>query len=221
MKMKKTDIGVVAFMYAVCAFFYAYSYKLTEESKTYPMFTIALLFALTTLYLVQMIINARKFGVESGADEVLQAVKKGVTADEMIEAGKKVRAAGMILSMTVISGLGGKKLWREHALGSARVISAIKPEYVGFLTLMIEPGTEMYDQYNRGEIELLTPHEVLDETELFIRSVDAEGTMFRSNHASNYIPLGGTLNGERDKILEQIEISRRKSKFRPDVFRGI
>ena len=118
-------------------------------------------------------------------------------------------------------GLGGKKLWREHALGSARVISAIKPEYVGFLTLMIEPGTEMYDQYNRGEIELLTPHEVLDETELFIRSVDAEGTMFRSNHASNYIPLGGTLNGERDKILGQIEISRRKSKFRPDVFRGI
>lgn len=160
-------------------------------------------------------------GLESGADEVLQAVKKGVTADEMIEAGKKVRAAGMVLSMTVISGLGGKKLWREHALGSARVISAIKPEYVGFLTLMIEPGTEMYDQYNRGEIELLTPHEVLDETELFIRSVDAEGTMFRSNHASNYIPLGGTLNGERDKILEQIEISRRKSKFRPDVFRGI
>ena len=160
-------------------------------------------------------------GLESGADEVLQAVKKGVTADEMIEAGKKVRAAGMILSMTVISGLGGKKLWREHALGSARVISAIKPEYVGFLTLMIEPGTEMYDQYNRGEIELLTPHEVLDETELFIRSVDAEGTMFRSNHASNYIPLGGTLNGERDKILGQIEISRRKSKFRPDVFRGI
>ena len=70
MKMKKTDIGVVAFMYAVCAFFYAYSYKLTEESKTYPMFTIALLFALTTLYLVQMILSARKFGVESGADEV-------------------------------------------------------------------------------------------------------------------------------------------------------
>mgnify|MGYP000630550808 FL=1 len=75
MKMKKTDIGVVAFMYAVCAFFYAYSYKLTEESKTYPMFTIALLFALTTLYLVQMILSARKFGVESGADEVFAGFK--------------------------------------------------------------------------------------------------------------------------------------------------
>ena len=73
--MKKTDIGVVAFMYAVCAFFYAYSGKLTAESKTYPMFTIALLFALTTLYLIQMIITARKFGVESGADEVFAGFK--------------------------------------------------------------------------------------------------------------------------------------------------
>ena len=160
-------------------------------------------------------------GLESGDDEVLKEVKKGVTSEEMIAAGIKVREAGMILSMTIISGLGGKKRWREHALNSARVISAIKPEYVGFLTLMVEPGTELYDQYNRGEVELLDPHEVLDETELFIRSVDAEGTMFRANHASNYIALGGTLNGERDKILAQIEESRRRSKFRPDIFRGI
>ncbi len=75
MKMKKTDIGVVGFMYAVCAFFYVYSFKLTEESKTYPLFTIILLFALTTLYLVQMIISARKFGVESGASEVFAGFK--------------------------------------------------------------------------------------------------------------------------------------------------
>ena len=73
--MKKTDIGVVAFMYAVCAFFYVYSFKLSASSKTYPMFTIALLFGLTTLYLVQMIIAARKFGVESGADEVFAGFK--------------------------------------------------------------------------------------------------------------------------------------------------
>ena len=73
--MKKTDIGVVGFMYAVCAFFYVYSFKLTEESKTYPLFTIILLFALTTLYLVQMIISARKFGVESGASEVFAGFK--------------------------------------------------------------------------------------------------------------------------------------------------
>lgn len=75
MKMKKTDIGVVAFMYLVCGFFYAYSFQLTEESRSYPLFTIILLFFLTTLYLVQMIIAARKFGVESGKDEVFAGFK--------------------------------------------------------------------------------------------------------------------------------------------------
>ncbi len=70
MKMKKTDIGVVAFMYAVCAFFYVYSFDLSESSKSYPIFTIVLLFGLTTLYLIQMIIAAKKYGVESGADKV-------------------------------------------------------------------------------------------------------------------------------------------------------
>ena len=70
MKMKKTDIGVVVFMYAVCAFFYAYSSKLSAGSKTYPLFTISLLFGLTTLYLIQMILAARKYGVESGVDTV-------------------------------------------------------------------------------------------------------------------------------------------------------
>ncbi len=75
MKMKKTDIGVVVFMYAVCAFFYAYSFSLSESSKSYPLFTIVLLFALTTLYLVQMILAAKKYGVESGADSVFAGFK--------------------------------------------------------------------------------------------------------------------------------------------------
>lgn len=75
MKMKKTDIGVVVFMYAFCAFFYAYSSTLSEESKTYPLFTISLLFGLTTLYLIQMILAARKFGVESGVDTVFAGFK--------------------------------------------------------------------------------------------------------------------------------------------------
>ncbi len=88
MKMKKTDIGVVAFMYAVCAFFYVYSFDLSEESKSYPIFTIALLFGLTTLYLIQMIISARKFGVESGVDTVF--------------AGFKPLQFGLALALTVV-----------------------------------------------------------------------------------------------------------------------
>ena len=75
MKMKKTDIAVVGFMYAVCAFFYIYSYQLSDGSRTYPRFTIILLFGLTTIYLFQMILNARRFGVESGVDEVFEGFK--------------------------------------------------------------------------------------------------------------------------------------------------
>ena len=75
MKMKKTDLGVVGFMYAVCAFFYVYSFDLEKGSETYPLFTIALLFGLTTLYLIQMIIAARKFGVESGVNTVFAGFK--------------------------------------------------------------------------------------------------------------------------------------------------
>lgn len=160
-------------------------------------------------------------GLESGDDQVLKEVKKGVTAAEMIEAGQKVRAAGMILSMTIISGLGGKKLMKEHALNSAKVITAIKPEYVGFLTLLIEPGTPMYEQYQAGELDLLSPEEALDETKLFIENVDAEGTVFRANHASNYVPLAGTLNGEKQKILAQIQRSKEMSNYRPENFRGL
>lgn len=160
-------------------------------------------------------------GLESGDDQVLKEVRKGVTAAEMIEAGQKVRAAGMILSMTVISGLGGRKLMKEHALNSARVISAIKPEFVGFLTLLVEPGTPMYDQYQAGELELLNPTEVLEETQLFIENVDAEGTVFRANHASNYIPLAGTLNGDRQKILAQIQQSKKQSNYKPENFRAL
>ena len=160
-------------------------------------------------------------GLESGDDQVLKEVKKGVTAAEMIEAGQKVRAAGMVLSMTIISGLGGKKLMREHALNSAKVISAIKPEFVGFLTLLLEPGTPMYEQYRAGELDLLSPEEVLDETQLFIENVDAEGTVFRENHASNYIPLAGTLNAEKHIILEQIKRSKEQSSYRPETFRAL
>lgn len=72
MKMKKTDIGVVAFMYIVCGFFFYHAVKLPDDSKTYPYFTIALLFGLTTLYLVQMLVAAKKHGVESGVDEVFK-----------------------------------------------------------------------------------------------------------------------------------------------------
>ena len=160
-------------------------------------------------------------GIESGDDEVLTFVKKGATQSEMIEAGKKIKDAGMILSVTLISGLGGRRFLKEHAVNSAKVISAIKPEYVGFLTLLVEEGTPMYDQLKNGEIELLKPQEVLEEMKLFISNVDSEGTVFRANHASNYIPLGGTFNRDKEALLAQIAEAEKRNMFKSDYFRAL
>ncbi len=160
-------------------------------------------------------------GIESGDDEVLKFVKKGATQAEMIEAGKKIKDAGMILSVTLISGLGGRKYLKEHAINSAKVITEIKPEYVGFLTLLVEEGTPMYDQLKNGEIELLKPQEVLEEMKLFVSNVDSEGTVFRANHASNYIPLGGTFNRDKESLLAQIEEAEKRNTFKSDYFRAL
>lgn len=160
-------------------------------------------------------------GIESGDDEVLKFVKKGATQAEMIEAGKKIKDAGMILSVTLISGLGGRKYLKEHAINSAKVITEIKPEYVGFLTLIVEEGTPMYDQLKNGEIELLKPQEVLEEMKLFVSNVDSEGTVFRANHASNYIPLGGTFNRDKESLLAQIEEAEKRNTFKSDYFRAL
>lgn len=159
-------------------------------------------------------------GLESGDDVVLQDVQKGVTMAEMIEAGKKVREAGMILSMTIISGLGGKIRLEEHAIHSAEVITKIKPEYVGFLTLMLEPETPLYSDWKKGKFELLEPEEILEEMKLFLTHVDSEGTVFRSNHASNYISLAGTLNQDKERLLKQIEEAGKAKRFKPEGFRG-
>lgn len=159
-------------------------------------------------------------GIESGDDDVLSYVEKGATQAEMIEAGKKVREAGMILSATLISGLGGIKHLENHAINSAKVISEIKPEYVGFLTLMLEPGTPMYDEVNNGNIKLLTPLEVVREMEMFITNVDSEGTVFRSNHASNYIPLSGNLNADKPRLLAEIKKASEMNNFKPESYRG-
>lgn len=160
-------------------------------------------------------------GVESGDDRVLTAVKKGVTAAQIVEAGQKLKRAGIRLSMTLISGLGGRELLESHAVESARVISAIKPEYVGFLTLMVEPGTPLYDKVNRGEFQLLGPDDVVEEMELFLKNVDSEGSVFRANHASNYVNLAGDLNRDIPMMLAQLERAKRTSHYKPEGWRGL
>ena len=160
-------------------------------------------------------------GLESGDDEVLRRVKKGATAAQIIEAGKKLKAAGIQASVTLISGLGGRERLREHAIASAQAISEMKPEYVGFLTLMVEEPAPIVDEIASGRMELLTPEEVVDEMELFLSNVDSDGTVFRANHASNYMLLKGNLNEDIPAMIAQIQDIRQRHGFRAERWRAL
>ena len=144
-------------------------------------------------------------GLESGSDAVLSSINKGVTSSEMIAAGKKLIGSGIKLSVTLISGIGGKTGWREHALESARVINEIDPHYLGLLTLLVEPGTEIGQQIEKGEFELLGPKEVMEETKLLIEKLTLSQGVFRSNHASNYFSLAGILPQDKQRLLQEIQ----------------
>lgn len=117
-------------------------------------------------------------GAESGDDEILQDVKKQATAEQIREACLKLKAAGIKVSVTLISGLGGRDRLEQHAVASGRLISAVKPEYVSILTLMLEPGTPLYEQHKAGKFELLTADEVAREMVLFLENTDSQGSIF-------------------------------------------
>ena len=131
-------------------------------------------------------------GLESGCDAVLTRMNKGHDAAAIVAAGQKARRCGLALSVTAISGLGSRELLREHAIGTAQALSAMNPEYVGLLTLMVEPGTPLAKWVREGSFEVLGPVDILRETELFLQHIDSPGSVFRMNHASNYLTLKGT-----------------------------
>ncbi|CAB1246731.1 Radical SAM protein [Ruminococcaceae bacterium BL-4] len=160
-------------------------------------------------------------GAESGDNEVLKNIRKGVSAEETVEACLKLKKAGIKVSMMLISGMGSRVRSKEHALASAKITSLIKPEYVSFLTLRVYPGTPLYDQVKNGEFQRMSPMELLDELKLFLKNVDSEGSVFRSNHASNYVDLGGNLNRDIPRMLAQIEEAQADHDFKPDFMRGL
>lgn len=159
-------------------------------------------------------------GVESGSAQVLKNVNKGVTPQEMIRAGQKVIKSGIKLSCMIISGLGGQDLWEEHALNSAKVINAIDPHYLAFLTLLVEDGTLLKYQIEKGEFKLLLPERVIDETIMMLKELDLTNCIFRSNHPSNYVTLRGTLNKDKDDLLNTLtQAKNRKSGYRFEEWR--
>lgn len=160
-------------------------------------------------------------GAESGDDQVLHSMAKGVTAQQLAEAGVNAHGAGFRTSVTLISGLGSRERLAQHATESARLISVMKPEFLGFLTLMVEEAAPLTKLVRQGKFQLLEPDEVMEEMELFLQEVDSEGTVFRANHASNYVNLRGTLNQDRERLLDQIRHARSSTSYKPEYFRGL
>ena len=160
-------------------------------------------------------------GAESGDPVVLEEVHKDVTVEELVTASEKLKKSGIELSLTLISGLGGTARAREHALGSAELVTRMKPEYLGFLTLMLQEPAPILERVRDGSFELLSPQDVLTEMRLFLENVDSEGTVFRSNHASNYIVLRGTLNRDIPRMLTYLDEVEKQQVFRAETWRAL
>ena len=161
-------------------------------------------------------------GLESGSDEVLTLMNKGHPAAEIVEMGQKVRRCGIALSVTAITGLGGPELLERHAVDTAAAFNAMNPEYIGMLTLMVEPETPLYDWVHEGKFQLLTQRQVLDETRLMVKNLDSPGSVFRMNHASNYLVLRGTLNRDKEAMLAEIDRAEKDlTRLRPEAWRGL
>ncbi len=161
-------------------------------------------------------------GIESGDDAVLKDIKKGVTAARMTEAGRQVKDAGLFLSVTVLLGISGRTHWREHAVETGRVLSAISPHQIAALTLMLIPGTPLYDQEKIGSFELPDHIEILHELRLMVENVDVSKGQFQANHASNYLPINCRLPRDKQKILAMIdEALAGQRSLRPDFLRSL
>ncbi|MFZ0942401.1 MAG: radical SAM protein [Syntrophobacteraceae bacterium] len=162
------------------------------------------------------------FGLESGDAQVLQDVGKGHTPERMIEAGRKIRAAGMKLSTMVILGIAGRERSFEHARATGKALSAIDPNYIGVLTLMITPGTRLAAQVSDGQFELLTPHEMLRELRELLTHTDITRGLFFANHASNYIPLRVKMPADKQKAIQSLDSALRgQTALKPEWMRGL
>jgi len=161
-------------------------------------------------------------GAESGSSEVLKRVNKGETPEEIVSAVRRAENAGIPVSVTFISGLGGRELLEEHAAETGKMIGAMGASYVGLMTLMIPPGSAISEDIQTGKFEPLTTQDVMREIELVLSNANCEkDCVLRSNHASNRLVLKGTLPQDRERLLEQVHRAMKDEKMlRPDKYRG-
>ena len=159
-------------------------------------------------------------GLETGYDPLLQYMKKGVTAQEHIDAGRKVKESGISLSEYVILGLGGRRMWREHAIETAKVLNQIDPDFIRVRTLKVLKMMPLYEKIEKGEFTLLTDDEVVGEERLLIENLEGINSTFVSDHILNLLEeVEGKFPQEKGKMLARIDrylalSSEEKANFR-------
>ncbi len=145
------------------------------------------------------------FGLESGDDEVLAMMDKGVDSGGMIEAARRVREAGIALSVYILLGLGGEERWRQHAENTARVLNAMQPDFIRPRTLALLPGIPLYDIAREGGFTEASGETIMRELQVMLGALEVEDAWFLSDHVSNYVPIYGHLPEEREKMLAAVE----------------
>jgi radical SAM superfamily enzyme YgiQ (UPF0313 family) len=161
-------------------------------------------------------------GLETGDDVTLKKINKGATAAHMIQMGTKAKQAGFKLSVTVLLGIAGPERSQIHAKETGRVLSAIDPDYVGALSLMLIPETPLFQDYESGEFRLIEPQEMLAELRTMIASTDLTRGLFHANHASNYLPIKARFPKEKEATLRLIdEALAGKVPLKPEYLRAL
>ncbi len=161
-------------------------------------------------------------GLESGDDAVLEKIKKGFTSVELNILCKKVKKAGFSISVTFIAGILGKRNWENHAVNSGKLISEIEPDYVGILSLMLEEGTEIYNEYLQGNFQEAEGIDILKEIEKMIKNINVKApVIFRANHASNYLNLSGTFPQDKERLILEIENSLERYNIKDKKYRRL
>lgn len=144
------------------------------------------------------------FGLESGDDEVLQLVNKGVTSEEIYRSCMMIKEAGITLSCLMIVGLGGMEHWEQHAINSGKLLTRIHPDVIGANMLMLKEPSPMRDDMLAGKFTLPAPMDMLRESKLLLENLDCEGTKYVGTHVSNYVPLEGYLNRDKELFFRRI-----------------
>jgi len=161
-------------------------------------------------------------GLESGSEQVLRRLRKEATAEEMTEAMVRAKAAGIRTSVIALIGAGGAELSEEHADATAQVMSAMAPNYFSLLTLMVLKGTPMAQELDAGDYVPLEPLDTLREMRRILQGIEVtDPVVFRTNHASTYLPLSGKLPRDKDALLERLDWAIDNEVLRPEAFRAL